>query len=87
MKRSRGPESARFIAPATLARMLGVSTRTVTRWCRQGRIEGAEQFVGPHTTWRIPLDTLERFGVSEMSEMSQMSESGAERVPDANVES
>ena len=60
-----------YITPPTLARLLGVSTRTVTRWCRQGRIDGADQFVGVYSTWRIPIEALERFGLTDLSDLSE----------------
>jgi excisionase family DNA binding protein len=77
-----GARMKSFITPPTLARLLGVSPRTVTRWCRQGRIDGAEQFVGYASTWRIPIEALAQFGVTDLTDSS---ESGRSPVQDATL--
>lgn len=41
------------------ARRLGKHPKTIERWCRDGRIEGARK-VG--ATWRIPPDALDHVG-------------------------
>ncbi|MFR1622630.1 MAG: helix-turn-helix domain-containing protein [Oscillospiraceae bacterium] len=33
----------------------GRSSTTISRWCREGKIEGAEQD-GAGSPWRIPID-------------------------------
>lgn len=44
-----------FVAAADLARRLGVSPDTVTRWCREGRIPG----IKPGRDWRIPASVAD----------------------------
>ncbi len=57
--------SGEFVSAATVAKCLGVSSRTVIRWCQAGRIPGAWQPAGYLGSWFIPLSYLEH--VSEMS--------------------
>lgn len=47
-----------YLDAAEVARALGVSPDTVTRWCRQGRIEA----VKPGRDWRIPRSALASLG-------------------------
>ncbi len=47
-----------LISPSTAAAALGVSVRTITRMCSDGRLEGAVR-VGHQ--WRIPSSTIEAF--------------------------
>jgi transposase len=42
------------------ARLLGYSQRTIVRWCKQGKLEGAENF-GRDTMWLIPLASLRKY--------------------------
>ena len=52
---------AKVISTDTAARLWGVSSRTVVRWCEAGRIAGAEQLIGAYgvpfnNRWTIPAD-------------------------------
>lgn len=44
-----------FVGVAEVAERLGVSSDTVTRWCRQGRIPG----IKPGRDWRVPASVAE----------------------------
>jgi len=44
-----------FVGVAEVAERLGVSSDTVTRWCRQGRIPG----IKPGRDWRVPASIAE----------------------------
>ena len=44
-----------FVGVAEVADRLGVSSDTVTRWCRQGRIPG----IKPGRDWRVPASVAE----------------------------
>ncbi len=44
-----------FVPVATVAERLGVSSDTVSRWCRQGRIPG----IKPGRDWRVPASVAE----------------------------
>lgn len=50
--------SAPLVRPSTVAAALGVSVRSVTGWCADGAIDGAERTPGGH--WRIPRAFIER---------------------------
>lgn len=54
-------ESPAYVSVATYAQHLGVSTRTVTRHARRGKIPGAEQG-GYAGSWRIPAELLDYRG-------------------------
>jgi excisionase family DNA binding protein len=47
-----------FLTPAEVADLAGVSPDTITRLCRIGRIEGAEQL---GRVWVIPVASAEQF--------------------------
>lgn len=47
-----------FQTTGQAARRLGVSSKTVTRWCESGRILGAIRTEGGH--WRVPASYVER---------------------------
>lgn len=53
-----GSQQTAYVRPGVVARALGVSERTVRRWCDQGRIAGAIRTAGEH--WRIPRDEADR---------------------------
>ena len=42
------------------ARLWGVTQATVSKWCREGKIEGAEQDA-KGSPWRIPKDTIKLY--------------------------
>src|SRR2546427_13197387 len=44
-----------FVGVSEVAERLGVSSDTVTRWCRQGRIPG----IKPGRDWRVPASVAE----------------------------
>ncbi|MGH2706755.1 MAG: helix-turn-helix domain-containing protein, partial [Actinomycetota bacterium] len=44
-----------FVPVTTVAERLGVSSDTVSRWCRQGRIPG----IKPGRDWRVPASVAE----------------------------
>lgn len=49
-------ESA-FMGAKEAAKRWGVTQATVSRWCREGEIAGAEQDA-PGSPWRIPIDAV-----------------------------
>jgi predicted site-specific integrase-resolvase len=50
------------VCTAKAARMLGMHERTITRWCRQGKLEGAEQFSEQRASkWLIPVASLRKY--------------------------
>lgn len=50
-----------FLKPKEVAKMLGVCTRTIYRWCRTGRIKAVNLGEGDYQLWRIRSEDLERF--------------------------
>lgn len=44
----------------TAAALLGFSQRTIARWCKQGKLEGAENY-GRDTMWVIPVASLKKY--------------------------
>lgn len=45
-----------FIGTSKAAEITGFAQSTIERWCREGKIKGAEQD-GFGKPWRIPIDT------------------------------
>jgi excisionase family DNA binding protein len=52
-----GPEPDRYLTRSQVARMLGVSPNTVTRWAREGRLPSLVTLGGHH---RFERSTIER---------------------------
>ena len=48
-----------YVGTAHAAEILGVTMATVSRWCREGKIAGAEQDA-PGKPWRISVAEIER---------------------------
>jgi len=46
-----------YVTPAELAYALVVSSETIRRWCKEGRIRGAKKM---GNQWRIPLKEAKR---------------------------
>ena len=46
-----------YIGTKEASKRLNVSCNTISRWCREGKIEGAEQDA-PGSPWRIPTDCI-----------------------------
>ena len=44
-----------FVGTSAMAELWGCKQSTITKWCREGKIEGAEQD-GKRSPWRIPVD-------------------------------
>ena len=44
-----------FVGRAAMAELWGCKQSTITKWCREGKIEGAEQDK-TGSPWRIPVD-------------------------------
>jgi len=55
MKRER--KEIRLLTPAEVGEILGFKPRTITRWCREGKIYGAQKY---GRVWRIPRATVIR---------------------------
>jgi len=51
-----------FLSASEVAKYLGVSPSTVTRWLNKGLIPGAVQPVGSGHQWRVPMEAAERLG-------------------------
>lgn len=45
-----------FAGTAAMAELWGCPQSTIRKWCREGKITGAEQDK-PGSSWRIPVDT------------------------------
>lgn len=45
------------------SKKLNVSISTLSRWCRQGKIQGAQQDA-PGSPWRIPEDFIENYSTA-----------------------
>ena len=48
-------DEGRYMGTKEASKLWGVSTATISRWCREGKIEGAEQDASG-SPWRIPKD-------------------------------
>jgi excisionase family DNA binding protein len=59
-----GENLEELLLPAEVARILRVTTRTVERYCKQGRLRAVK--VG--RLWRIPRSSLEEFLETEGSD-------------------
>lgn len=46
---------ADFVGTTSMAERWGCKPSTITKWCREGKIKGAEQDK-PGSPWRIPVD-------------------------------
>ncbi len=46
-----------FVGTKVLSEIWGVKQSTITQWCRDGKLPGAEQD-GKGCPWRIPIDSL-----------------------------
>lgn len=44
-----------YMGTKEASNLWGVPANTITRWCREGKIEGTEQDA-PGSPWRIPTD-------------------------------
>lgn len=44
-----------YVGTAAMAELWGCKQSTITKWCREGKIEGAEQD-SKGSPWRIPVD-------------------------------
>lgn len=44
-----------FVGTAAMAELWGCKQSTIAKWCREGKIEGAEQDK-TGSPWRIPVD-------------------------------
>lgn len=49
-----------FLGTKEASEKLGVKQSTVTRWCRERKIKGAEQDVSG-SPWRIPVSSIQEF--------------------------
>lgn len=49
--------SVLFMGTKEASEKWGVSQATISRWCREGKIEGAEQDA-KGSPWRIPVDAV-----------------------------
>jgi MerR family transcriptional regulator, light-induced transcriptional regulator len=71
-------EAPTMFAPGDVARLLGVSPKTVTRWCVEGRLTA---FRTPGGHRRIPADALVAFlremGVEEKAATAMLSNAGS----------
>lgn len=56
-----------FLTMAEAAQMLGVSYRTVIRWCANGTLRGAVK-VGPprRGLWLVPLQSVEEYRANRL---------------------
>ena len=57
---NKNPDDMQFMGTKEASNRWGVSQARVARWCREGKIEGAEQDE-PKSPWRIPIDTVKPF--------------------------
>lgn len=48
-------EMGEYRGTKACAEIWGYAQATITKWCREGKIPGAEQD-GPGSPWRIPID-------------------------------
>ena len=61
-------DNTRYIKPSDLAQMLAVSERTITRWCKAGRLPGAIKTSTERGRWRIPVWAVNTIICSELNE-------------------
>jgi hypothetical protein len=54
---------AEFISSTKAAKILGVSSRAITEWCKDGTIEGAEKLDEDiyNSPWLIPEDSFLKY--------------------------
>ena len=55
-----GPEADRYLTRSQVARMLGVSPNTVTRWAREGRLPSLLTLGGHHRFDRTTIERIAR---------------------------
>ena len=55
IKKKEGKSMGDYVGTAAMAELWGCKQSTITKWCREGKIEGAEQD-GKRSPWRIPVD-------------------------------
>ena len=52
-----GMKLSDFIGTKAMSEIWGCTPAQITKWCREGKIPGAEQDK-PRSPWRIPVDAL-----------------------------
>lgn len=52
-----------YLGTKEASKRLNVSISTLSRWCRQGKIKGAQQDA-PGSPWRIPSDFIENYNTA-----------------------
>ena len=55
IKKKEGERMGDYVGTAVMAELWECKQSTITKWCREGKIEGAEQD-GKRSPWRIPVD-------------------------------
>lgn len=60
-----------MIGTKQAAEITGRSQQTISRWCRTGRIKGAEQD-GVGSPWRMPLESILKMVLQNVNEVQTM---------------
>lgn len=55
IKKKEGKSMGDYVGTAAMAELWGCKQSTITKWCREGKVEGAEQD-SKGSPWRIPVD-------------------------------